>query len=144
VIIMRNLLLVLVLACGAVACGEEDPEDAPPLTAPSAPAPTPRARFQPIGLFQFTNCFTAPPACTFLASLQNVGNGCALRIEGTVRFFDVTGLQLGAPSRFALPPQQIVRPEERVPFTVSFVPTATAIATFTYSVDPLWIDTPCQ
>jgi hypothetical protein len=140
------ILLGLVLALAAPACDRTPNEpETPPATPPAAPAPTARALLQPVGVFQFFNC-TVPPTstCAFAATLVNNGAGCAYRVEGLVRLFDVTGLQLGGPYRFALPATEIVQPGERVPYYANFVPIDQAIRAASYLTDPLWIDTPCH
>lgn len=145
---MRSRCQLLVLVLGLAAACERTPEVLAPSPNPT-PIPTPatlRALVQPIGTFLFDRCTTIAPAfCAFNASLVNNGAGCAIRVEGLVRLFDRTGdVQLGGSYHFALPPQQIVQPGERVSYSISFVPFDSAVRVFSYLVDPLWIDTPCR
>lgn len=139
-----RFLLLLALALGALGC-DRQVEAVSPAPTP-IPIATPRALLQPVGIFTFTNCTSIAPAfCAFTASLVNNGPGCAYRVEGTLRLFDRTGdLQLGGAYHFALPPLQIVQPGERVAYAVSFVPFDQALRAFSYTVDPLWIDTACH
>jgi hypothetical protein len=144
----RRLLLVLV-AVLAVACNDDDPltPTAPdPIVVQPAPLPaTPRAFFQPVGPFSWNNCVAVlNPFCNFSASLRNTGTGCAIRLEGTIRFFDSFGFQLGSTYRFQFPAQQVIQPGEIVTIGVPFVQLQVAQPTTEYAVAPVWIDTPCR
>ena len=136
------ILVALVAACDRT---PNEPTTPPPATTTTIPPTTPRALLQPVGVFLFNNC-TVPPTstCAFNATLVNNGLGCAIRVEGTVRLFDVTGLQLGGVYRFALPASQVVQPAERVAYLANFVPIDQAQRAASYLTDPLWIDTPCR
>ena len=140
-------LAALVLALGLLGCDRtpNEPTNTPPPATTTIPPTTPRALLQPVGVFLFNNC-TVPPTstCAFNATLVNNGAGCAIRVEGTVRLFDVTGLQLGGPYRFVLPSTQVVQPAERVGYLANFVPIEQAQRAVSYLTDPLWIDTPCR
>jgi len=142
-LVLGCLLLLIAFLTGC----ERDPETptSPAPTTTTIPAPTARALMQPTGSFLFNNC-TVPPTstCIFNGTLVNNGTGCAIRIEGTLRLFDITGLQLGGVYRFSLFSQQIVQPGERVGYVANFVPITQALATTTYLVDPQWIDTACR
>jgi hypothetical protein len=138
-----RLLLTCLLVSAAGACGEDADSPSSPSPMPP-PAPTLRALLMPFGNFRWTDCIgSAQPSCTFAASLRNVGNGCAIRVEGTVRLFSAQGFQVGTTYRFVLPPQQIVAPGEQIPYFVPFIPVFAATAATDYVVSPVWIDTPC-
>lgn len=138
---MRARWLMLALALTVCACAD----DGGTVTAPTpAPVPTARANLLPNGLFRWTDCFALPtPVCTFTATLRNAGAGCANRVEGSVRFFNSLGLQVGGTYRFVLPAQQLVMPGETIPFFVPSVPSFVAQGTIEYTVTPVWVDTPC-
>jgi hypothetical protein len=139
---MRSIALVIALAAVA-SCTRTPTAPETPTPPPVVIPPTPRALLQPVGVFLFTGC-TVQGTCAFNAVLVNNGPGCAIRVEGTTRIFDATGLQLGAPYKWTLPASQIVQPAERVPYVVNFVPFDQALRAQSYSTDPLWIDTSCR
>lgn len=137
-------LITLLLLCVLVIGCESDPAETPATpTAPAPPAPTLRALLQPVGVFTFPGC-TFQSTCTFAATVVNNGAGCGYQVTGTTRLFDTTGLQLGGPYRWSLPPGQLVQPGERVAYAASFVPFDQAVRVFTYLTDVNWIDTPCR
>jgi hypothetical protein len=150
---MGRLLLSVVVAVvclGVGGCSEDqDEEGGGNPTGPGAviaePPPTPRALFTPVGAFSWPNCFAVSnPVCMFSATLKNVGNGCAMRLEGVVRFFDAFGFQVGDPYRLTFPSQQVIQSGETVTVVVPFVQLQVAMATREYQVAPVWVDTPCR
>lgn len=146
---MRRSLALLVMIAAAFAVGCERDTAAPTSpepTPPTEPPPFLRALIVPVGVYTFTGCtFGSNILCQFNASLENRGSGCAIRVEGTTRLFDVaTQLQIGSVYKWALPAQQVVRPAERIPYVVNFVPLTAAQQAGSYLTDVNWIDTSCR
>lgn len=142
---MRRVALAFAVLLVVAGCSS-DAQDPQPTIDPLGPTPTPatRAFFVSVGSFSWVDCVpTAQPFCTFQAQLRNAGSGCAEAVRGTVRFSTFSGVQLGLPRDWALPPNQIVFGSETVTYRIPFVPLDIAQATADFIVVPRWTDVSC-
>ena len=135
-----RLAVLLVVALAAVpACADDDPKDdddtnGSPLAPTLLPLPvTPRAQLLANGLYTFDQCQTATMSCRFNGLLQNVGSGCAIRVEGIVRLFDSFGFQVGSHLSLRAPgPADRATARARGLHRFNFVPVSAAQLTQTY------------
>jgi hypothetical protein len=78
-------------------------------------------------------------SCNFTGRIQNVGNGCATVVHGTMTFTDAG--QSGS-FDWALPADQVMRPLDEAEIRVTDIPNG--IAHGLRRMTPSWQDTPCQ
>lgn len=114
-----------------------------PVVEEPPPPPLPSASIVRDGGGAWTGCYVVL-GCTFRGGARNVGAGCAAMYQGTVRFYDARGEQMGPPFDW-LPTGAplILRPGASFAWTADDIPESIARNTATFGVEASWVNVRC-
>lgn len=134
---MRRIVWVLLL----VAC-----ESSP--VAPVVEEPLPPPVIHPANIVRdgggvWAGCFVVL-GCTFRGGARNIGLGCAALYQGTVRFYDSRGSQLGPPFDWkATGAPLILAPGASFAWVADDIPESIARVASSFEVQASWMNVRC-